>query len=334
MSTASSRASVSPPRSWGQGPFDNDIALAVVHEQQRRLVEVVQAFCTEPEPESFARAHAALELLVLHAANPLVPIPREAAGWRESILIAFDGALSAHYRDMTSLRAQRKALESRVERLAERARSSVPAAAPLSLRSALERQAESARQDYLFPFEELLGWLEPVADDAVRAWTECPRADHMLAIAQACGAPQESLRALLQQLLEPVFASLPGDAPRHEVEALEGWAVAAVRGGDRARVVLAQRARAAAHLLRAEPGAARNHLGLALKVVLDAAALEAAIAAERAGASREAAMTDVDGPGWRAYRATNRALAERLRALAPELPRQRGDHPGLCRARG
>lgn len=80
---------------------------------------------------------------------------------------------------------------------------------------------------------------------------------------------------------------------------------------------LAAIARAAAHVTRAPEHPERNHLGLALKELIDAAALDASITAENTGMSWTTAMASTDGPGWAARRARNAELAGLVRTRLP-----------------
>lgn len=330
MDRASSRVVKSEERVWGAGPFDGDVARGFVRAQQQPLLDAVRAFLQQPAPVTFARAFAALELLVLQSSDARAPLAAEVSSWREPFLIAFDGVLSAHYEDVALLRAQRESVEARLAVLQQRP---TEPAGERDVQALLTRHAEENRAEYTFPYEELLAWVEPLGNDAPRMWSACPRIDHMVALASVLGVSRSLLASWVSRVLEPSLARLPVDAPRGDAAALEQWATAVARGGDRGRMPYAQRARAAAHLLRAAEVSSRNHLGLAIKVLLDATAFEVGLAAERAGLSREAAMMDPEGPGWRAYHGKNRELAARLRELVPELPRAVADRPGLRRAR-
>lgn len=309
---------------WGTGPFQNDVALDFLGSQRASLVALVERFLDAPDSDEFARVFAALELLNLLAKHTAAgtPAPTEVEQWTTILLERFDRDLVVKS-DAEFYGAQRKVLEETLATLVAHAREFHPDS-PGQKSSALSRALERIgggpeSDDFLFSISELTGWVAPYGDDIDRAWAECVRTDHMLAMAQALGVEHTTLVAIVRSLLQPAFARLPADAPNTEdAEALEHWA-ALVRENHAVeeRWGLAPLACAAAHLVRASAASERNHLGLALKDLLSGVRITASVAAKKAGMSWHVAMTASDGPAWTAHRACDTEMADRLRELLP-----------------
>ncbi|MFN0252631.1 MAG: hypothetical protein ACKV2T_37490 [Kofleriaceae bacterium] len=310
---------------WGAGPLENDAALDYAGDQCAALVATIEAFLDAPVFElRFAPAYAALELLNVFTKHTPTspPVAAEIDRWKAVFLAAIDREIVSNPKDAKFERTRRKALKSLLAALAARSidfHGGAPGEPSSALSRLLSRAARTARQRGTFTvnYADLIRWVEPYGEDVERAWSESTNGDWMFEIASVLRVSSAALHEIVAEALEPQFARLPADAPAlGDPIALETWATAAVGRKERAGLAIAAIARAAAHLARAV-AKPEDHLSLAVRNLLDGAALDAALCAANAGMDWMSAMAGTDGPGWTARHKANLELAELLRVRLP-----------------
>jgi hypothetical protein len=235
-----------------------------VAEVQSTLMTTVGEFADAPDlTHKFARAFAALELMDLLAKHGggVPPVPGAVQRWRQLFLATLDREIAAYTTDKGFQKDLSGQLDRALASLLARATDfhrGVPGTPSSALSRKLELAGRSQGQDFLFDPAELVRWVAPYGEDVARVWSDCRRAEHMLAIAQAMGIGASELGAIVADLVLPALTALPGDGPlADDALGLERWSTAAVE----TRLPAAALAGAGAHLARARTGSERNHPG-------------------------------------------------------------------------